>query len=243
MIEYYAISEIGLKRPSNQDAYLTIANDYGDFLALVCDGIGGSKAGDVASKEVVNYFSDNFKKSGPFKDIQNIKDYLKKEINNANKKIFDLSNSDISYKGMGTTVTGILISDNNIVTFNVGDSRVYAFDNNEAIRLTVDHSLVNQLLAKGEITYEESINHPMKHYLIRAVGIFDKVDVDIFNTKKHPYYVLCSDGLCGYVSDEEMSQIIFDENLISCKDKCAKLLDLALLKGGYDNITIVVIKR
>ena len=243
MIEYYAISDVGLKRPVNQDSYLCLTNKYGDVLAMVCDGIGGSNAGDVASGEVVKYFSDRFEQSGPFNNIEDVKAYLKKELDSANKHVYDLANKNAAFKGMGTTVTGILINENGTACFNAGDSRVYGYLDSESFRLTVDHSLVNQLLAKGEITYEESLNHPMKHYLIRAVGILNKVEFDIHHVKDMDYYLVCSDGLCGYCSDEEILKVIYDENLSTCKEKCEQLIQLALLKGGYDNITVVVVKR
>ena len=243
MIEYYAMSDVGLKRPVNQDSYLTITNKYGDFLGVVCDGIGGANAGDVASGELVKYLASEFMESHEFKDKQKAREYLDEKLTTANKKIFDLASKNPSLKGMGTTVTGILLNDKMVITFNAGDSRVYGFIDHKIFRLTVDHSLVNQMLAKGEITYEESLNHPMKHYLVRAVGILNKVEFDIHNVKKMDYYLICSDGLCGYVEDEEILKIMDDNSLDTCKKKCEKLVELALFKGGYDNISVIVVKR
>lgn len=243
MIEYYAMSDVGLKRPVNQDSYLTITNKYGDFLGVVCDGIGGANAGDVASGELVKYLADEFVESNEFKDKLKAKDYLNDKLTFANKKIYDLANKNPSLKGMGTTVTGVLLNDNMAITFNAGDSRVYGFIDHKIFRLTVDHSLVNQMLAKGEITYEESLNHPMKHYLVRAVGIVNKVEFDIHFVKNMDYYLICSDGLCGYCSDVEILEIMDDDNLDTCKKKCEKLVELALLKGGYDNISVIVVKK
>ena len=243
MIEYYAMSDVGLKRPINQDSYLTITNKYGDFLGAVCDGIGGANAGDVASGELVKFLASEFVESNEFKDKQKAKEYLNDKLTLANKRIYDLANKNVELKGMGTTVTGILLNDKMVISFNAGDSRVYGFVDHKIFRLTVDHSLVNQMLAKGEITYEESLNHPMKHYLVRAVGILSKVEFDIHSVKKMDYYLICSDGLCGYVSDEEILAIMDDDKLDSCKKKCEKLVELALLKGGYDNISVIVVKR
>lgn len=243
MIDYYALSDIGLKRSSNQDSYLVVANKYGDLLAVVCDGIGGGNAGDVASGEVVKYLKEKFEKSGPFSNIDELKKYLKKELNNVNRKVYDLSFKDPAFKGMGTTATGVVVSEKGNICFNLGDSRVYEINDSQIRQLTVDHTLMNQLINEGKITYEESLTHPMKHYLVKAVGIFSKVEFDIEEVSDADYFLLCSDGLCGYCSEQEMLNIINDENLKDCKEKCDELLKLALLKGGYDNITVVVVKK
>ncbi|MBR3227561.1 MAG: serine/threonine-protein phosphatase, partial [Erysipelotrichaceae bacterium] len=108
---------------------------------------------------------------------------------------------------------------------------------------THDHTLVNQMLEKGEISYEESLDHPMKHYLVRAIGISENIDFDIHQVKDMDYYLLCSDGLCGYVSDDEIIAVFNDPAYDSTQKKCEELMKLALLKGGYDNITVVIVKR
>lgn len=242
MIDYYCVTDKGLHRTTNQDSYLTIFNDYGDFLAVVCDGIGGSNAGDIASKETCKYLENVFKTSGPFNSIKHASNYLKSGLVNANKHVFTLGNSKKEYYGMGTTVSGILITSFGILTLNAGDSRTYSFNNKKLTRLTKDHTLVNQLLENGEITYEESINHPKKHYLIRAVGVWDNVEFDINEVINNDYFLICSDGLSGYVSDEEITYIMNSLEFDSCKKKAEALKDIALVKGGYDNITVIVVK-
>ena len=243
MSEYYAKSDVGLKRSINQDSYRTRENRDGDFLGIVCDGIGGANAGEVASGEAVKYFADIFEKSGPFSTIEEAAGYLKENLDAANKRIYTLAHKNSFLKGMGTTVTGILMTKNGCLSFNAGDSRVYGILDGKLFRLTYDHTLVNQMLEKGEITYEESIDHPMKHYLVRALGITDKTDFDIHAVKDMDHYLLCSDGLCGYVSDDEMIEILNDPGNDSCQKKCDELLKAALLKGGYDNITVVVVRK
>ena len=110
------------------------------------------------------------------------------------------------------------------------------------VQLTVDHTLVNQMLEKGQITYEESINHPKKHYLVKAVGIFDKCSADIHKVKDMDYYLVCSDGLHAYVDEEQIAKIVLDKEK-TVRQKVEDLKDLALLSGGYDNITVVLIER
>ena len=143
---------------------------------------------------------------------------------------------------MGTTLTGILMTKHGTVSINCGDSRVYGFIDDLSIHLTFDHTLVNQMLEKGQISYEESLNHPKKHYLVKAIGIFPVVTPDVHKVKDMDYYLICSDGLHAYVSDQEIVKIVTDKSR-SVEEKCIDLKDLALMKGGFDNITIVLVKR
>lgn len=239
---YCGITDIGLCRDKNQDAFVTIENNYGDLLALVCDGIGGAKAGEVASSECIKYFENIFKESGPFSDIDNVINYMEHHINIVNDKIHNLSNSYDEYHGMGTTLTGVLISSHGVISINVGDSRVYGFLDKKPFTLTRDHSLVNQMLDAGEITPDEALNHPKRHYLIKAIGIFDSLIADVHKVKDMDYYLCCSDGLHGYCDINEICEIIYDDTK-DLNQKCVELKDLALLKGGYDNITAVLVKK
>lgn len=242
MIESYSVTDIGLHRSQNQDSYLTLTNDYGDFLAVVCDGIGGAKAGDIASKETIEYLKKVFLTSGPFNSLKHAKNYIENELINANKYLYNLANSKNEYYGMGTTVTGILITSFGVLVLNAGDSRTYGLKNKKLIQLTKDHTLINQMIENGEITKEESINHPKKHYLIRAVGVWDSVEFDVNEVEKQDYYLMCSDGLCGYVSDEDITYVMDSLEFDTCKKKAEALKDLALSKGGLDNITVIVVK-
>lgn len=241
-MEYSAISDIGLLREKNQDSYLAISNEYGDFLFIVADGIGGGRAGEVASSEVVKYFNKEFPVSGPFNTSSNAMDYLEYHLNKVNKYIYELSLSNDDYAGMGTTVTGLMITAKANISINCGDSRVYGYLGNKTFKLTTDHTLVNQMIEKGQITYEESLNHPKRHYLVKAIGIFENISCDVHKVKNMDYYLICSDGLHGYVSDNEINEIVTDEKL-SVEEKVIELKDLSLLKGGYDNVTVVLVKK
>ncbi|MBQ6493815.1 MAG: serine/threonine-protein phosphatase [Erysipelotrichaceae bacterium] len=241
-MDYYCITDTGLLRDKNQDSYIAITNTYGDFLVLVADGIGGGNAGEVASGEVIKYFDEVFKESGPFASIEDVINYLNYHVSAANKRVYDYSVKYREYKGMGTTLTGVLLTANGTVSINCGDSRVYGFIDEMMVQLTVDHTLVNQMLEKGQITYEESINHPKKHYLVKAVGIFDKCSADIHKVKDMDYYLVCSDGLHAYVDEEQIAKIVLDKEK-TVRQKVEDLKDLALLSGGYDNITVVLIER
>jgi len=228
-------------REKNQDAFLVKENSHGDLLAIVCDGIGGGKAGEVASSQVVQFFDENFSNSGPFNTNEELIEYLNRNISLANRKVFDLGKSNENYAGMGTTLTGVLINKNASYSINIGDSRVYGFSDKKIFHLTNDDTLVNQMLESGEITYEESLNHPKKHYLTKAVGVFKEVSANIHKVKDMDYFLICSDGLHGLLSEEEIMDIVYDENK-EVSTKVEELKDMALLKGGFDNITVVLIK-
>lgn len=240
-MEYSCITDVGLLREKNQDSYLVSKNNDDDLFAIVADGIGGGRAGEVASSEVVKHFDSVFKKSS-FKNESEIQDYLIENIAVANTNIYYLSKTYLEYRGMGTTVTGILFHNDSVLTFNCGDSRVYGFLDRKTFHLTYDHTLVNQMLENKEITPQEAENHPKKHYLTRAVGIFRQVEVDVHPVKQMEYYLVCSDGLHGMLKDDEIVNIVYDEEK-TLDERVEALKDLALLKGGYDNITAILIKR
>lgn len=238
---FSAVTDIGLIREKNQDSYLAINNKYGDFLGLVADGIGGGKAGEVASSEAIRYFNNSFSESGPFSDINSAINYLEHHISACNKRVYDLSKSDEMYSGMGTTITGILITSFGVISINIGDSRVYGLLDNEIYSLTKDDTLINQMIDSGEISLQEAINHPKRHYLVKALGILPKVEADIHKVKNMEYYLVCSDGLHGLCSSNEMAEII-NQEFKTIDEKVEELKNLALLKGGFDNISAILVK-
>ena len=242
IMEVSSATDIGLLREKNQDSCIALRNGSGDLLALVCDGIGGSNAGEIASAKAISYFEREFPKTGPFKSLKDAKDQLDRMVKMANSYVFELSKSDYHYRGMGTTLTGILITSFGNLSINLGDSRVYGFVDGKCFHLTSDHTLVNRMLENGEITYEESLNHPKRHYLLRALGVCGYAETDIHKVKDMDYYLVCSDGLHGYVEEKQILSIVTDESL-SVERKTKELVNLALLKGGYDNITVVLIRK
>lgn len=239
-MKYASLTDIGLHREKNQDSYCAIKNEYGDFLAIVCDGIGGGKAGDVASGETVKFFINEFKKSGPFSSLDDGINFLNKKINKINDEIFKLSNKYNEFKGMGTTLTGVLHTSFGTLCINIGDSRVYGFKNKNIYHLTKDHTLVNDMLDNGEISYLEAANHPKKHYLVKALGVLSSVEADIYKIEDFEYLLICSDGLHNVVDETDLIHIVTTKRYVVEK-KCSELIKLALVNGGYDNITVIVI--
>ncbi|MBQ6559572.1 MAG: serine/threonine-protein phosphatase [Erysipelotrichaceae bacterium] len=241
-MEYFGITDIGNLREKNQDAFLMVSNAYDDLLLMVADGIGGGKAGEVASIETVAYFERIFKDSGPFSDIEDVRNFLAYHADAVNRHVLQMSLKYPEYEGMGTTLTGVLITSLGDIVINCGDSRVYGISDGQIVPLTRDDTYVNQMLDEGRITYEEAMDHPKKHYLVKAIGIYEDCNADIHQIEAMDQYLVCSDGLHSYVSNDEMLHIILDENKTS-EEKTNMLKDLSLEKGGYDNITVILFKR
>ena len=230
------VSDIGMVRNLNEDyAKYLECNDFKIY--VVADGMGGHNAGEVASKMaaegIVNYVGENFS--------ENTKDVvLKNAIEKVNKDIYFHSLKNDCLNGMGTTITACLITKDWIKIANVGDSSCFGITNNEIIKITKDHSLVQELVDSGSISENEAANHPKKNIITRAIGTSDKVDVDIFDIIENKYdkYVLCSDGLTNELTKEDIIEVINEEKDLSLA--CERLVNIAKYKGGRDNITVLL---
>lgn len=237
-----AISDVGRSRENNQDAYY-LPKDNALPLFIVADGMGGHKAGEVASTMALNIIEENFfKNKEDLIGIENIKKLIKESIESANTKIYLKSLKNKKYEGMGTTVTLAYIYEDNILLGHVGDSRAYLIRDNSILQITEDHSFVNELLKTGSITIEEAKNHPKRNMITRAVGSSSIIEMDLIakKFKSEDILILCSDGLFNMVKENEIYRIFDDEEDI--QKACESLANLANNKGGMDNITIVAIK-
>jgi protein phosphatase len=229
------LSDVGNVRRINEDSVgFYEGENYKVY--IVADGMGGHNAGEVASKLAVDTVIDYIKS---FKYIENLGDFLVEGIKMANEKIFQLSKSDSKLIGMGTTITACIVKDNNMIVANVGDSGCYIMRENGVIKVTKDHSLVQQLIDEGSITEEEAITHPNKNIITRALGTNIVVDIDTFDIDLCDVIkvVLCSDGLSNEVNVNEMYDIILNNNN---EYACKQLIELSKLKGGRDNISVIV---
>lgn len=233
-------SDIGLIRTSNQDNYLITKNKKGDTLVVVCDGIGGAKAGDVASLMTTKNIGESFANVDGFENFLKGEEWLRKTLKSTNDKIFAATVMSKDYEGMGTTFVGALIIDDKIVVANVGDSRAYVLDDEKLKQITVDHSLVNQLVASGEIKIEEIETHPQRNVLTNALGVIGNLRIDTFKVDKGSKLLLCTDGLSGYVKNETIFKILNDKD-ISLEQMLEKLIATANKAGGYDNITAIIV--
>ncbi len=234
-------SNIGLIRASNQDNYLIVHNEYGNTLAVVCDGIGGAKAGEVASLMATKSLGKAFSESTPFLTLASGKLWLEKTLREINDEIFKATKENTDYEGMGTTLVAALIINNEAVIANVGDSRAYVLLNKQLIQITSDHSLVNDLVKKGEISADDVEFHPQRNILTNALGAISTLKIDTFLLNRGNLLLLCSDGLSSYVKEDVILDILLSNKPI--EDKLDLLINEANLAGGYDNITAIIIDK
>ncbi|MBR5451642.1 MAG: Stp1/IreP family PP2C-type Ser/Thr phosphatase [Clostridia bacterium] len=236
-MECIAKTDKGLVRSSNQDSFAF--GKMADFVwAVVCDGMGGTSGGSIASEMTVSRFKDTAENMGLA--VSRSKDaFHTSAINSANALIFDKANNDADLKGMGTTVVSVVVSDGVAYIAHVGDSRAYYIKDGKVSFVTKDHSMLQSLVETGKISDDEAKNYKHKNIITRAVGVGKSVDID-FDVVDAPcgYILLCTDGLTNLLSEETICQIITDDYPSSAE----KLVEAANEQGGYDNITALVIK-
>lgn len=231
----HALTDVGLVRKDNEDNYL-VSEKRGLF--VVADGMGGHDGGQLASTTAVSVLDeeliDNVIKKDPIGSLH-------KALITANQQIRKKSKEE-NLVGMGTTLTATILYDNYLHVVHIGDSRAYLFHENNLTLLTQDHSLVNELFKKGSITLEEAENHPQRNILTRALGSHENPEVDMFTrqVQKGDSIMLCTDGLYNYLTEEDMMIIINGQNTL--EKKARSLVDMALDRGGSDNITVVLVE-
>ena len=239
-MESFAITDIGVKRQTNQDYIFCNENSIGSFpnLFIVADGMGGHKAGDYASRTCVDCVVESIKNSQRKTPIS----ILEEAINYANKQVFMDSKSSINYEGMGTTFVSAIILDNILYVANIGDSRLYIINDMEMKQITQDHSLVEEMIQTGEIERSKSRLHPNKNIITRAIGTGEDVTADYFEVqlKKDDVVLLCSDGLSNMMEDEDIMYVIRRYSQLSIAGN--KLIEKANVCGGKDNISIILIR-
>ena len=233
-----ALTDVGRKRLVNQDTVYISDTPVGVLpnLYIVADGMGGEKAGDYASKSLIGYMLTYIEHTikMPVTAIQGAIEY-------ANANLFAEGSKNPNLSGMGTTVVAASIIDNTLHVFNVGDSRCYVLDENSISQITKDHSLVEMLVSKGEITRESAEYKENKSKITRAVGVEERVLIDSFEVDLagNEYVLLCSDGLTNMVDDRKIFNII--SSSAGVKSSAKRLVEEANLSGGSDNISILLI--
>lgn len=239
-MKVYFETNKGLLREINEDNFL-IQETKRFNLYAVADGMGGHKAGEVASSLAIDTIKQCFD-SDCMSDNFMVPKFINDSIQLANKKIREESFEKEEYNGMGTTVTMAVVDlEQNIAYIgNIGDSRAYLLKDDEIIQLTEDHTYVNELLKDGRITTEEAKNHPKRNIITRAVGSEEDMLVDIFEIEflKNEALLICSDGLTTHINDEEILNTIVT---YGCSKSVQRLIDLSNDNGGTDNITLIIV--
>ncbi|MBE6060694.1 MAG: Stp1/IreP family PP2C-type Ser/Thr phosphatase [Clostridium sulfidigenes] len=229
-------TDVGNKRTFNEDSVgYYEEEDFGIF--VIADGMGGHNAGEVASKIAIDTIIEyviNHKKDRSEEEI------LNEAILSANRKIYRESLLNESCNGMGTTLVGAFVRGNNLTMVNIGDSRGYILKDGQLVKVTKDHSLVQELLDNGTITNEEAKNHPNKNVITRALGTNPVVTADYYSLDLRGVskILLCSDGLTNEVSEEDIFRVLQGYN----GNQCMELINMSKKNGGRDNISIIIFK-
>ncbi|MCL5781477.1 MAG: Stp1/IreP family PP2C-type Ser/Thr phosphatase [Firmicutes bacterium] len=238
-MKWSQITDVGRVRAGNEDS-LCACPDIGLF--AVADGMGGHKAGEIASSTALQYLEENLREILPGTGTKDISADLLRILEKANLRVYRLSNEFDQYRGMGTTVTAGIVTGYDLVIAHIGDSRAYLIRGSEISQLTEDHSLVGEMLRHGGITEEQAINHPQRNVLTRAMGTAPAVKFELYIQTLSPgdKVLFCTDGLFNHLRPEEIKEIITSQPHL---DRCLKiLLDTALERGGTDNITMVLVE-
>lgn len=237
------ITDKGLKRETNQDVFSTHCFSDDDCFAIVCDGMGGSNGGNIASKMACDIIKEIFiSRNINLAPKDKIKDIMIDAISEANIKIYTAGLEKKEHKGMGTTVVAAVIINHSIYIVNVGDSRAYIYKGSKLTQVTKDHSLVQELIDKGKLNKNDQNKHPKKNLITRAVGVGVTASIDFLEINISAGYtlLLCSDGLTNMVDDNTIAKVIHEK---VSYDICNELVRLANECGGIDNITCVTMQK
>lgn len=242
-MQYWALTDQGCVRTQNQDAYQVEQLDRNTLVCVVCDGMGGAKSGNVAANLAVDVFMEEVRRvwtSGM--DQIAIDQMMEGAVKLANFTVYDQAQQFEEFSGMGTTLVAMLVQNKEVTIINVGDSRAYGVNRNGIRRLTVDHSVVQMMVERGELTPEQARDYPGKNFITRAIGTEGVVQSDIFHldVERGDCLLLCTDGLSNVVDDQEMLfEVVHGVNKQYC---CQHLLEIAKNRGAPDNVTSVLVQ-
>lgn len=231
----------GRVRSMNQDVFYYDMVDDSCGFAIVCDGMGGARAGDVASKTTCDILASYFSRDlHPDMSDSAIKAVMFSAISAANAKVYSMAKENLEYSGMGTTMVAAVAIRQELHIINIGDSRLYLIDGENAQQITHDHTVTQHMVDLGELSLEQALAHARRHQLTRAVGVGDALDIDYQMIELQPEQsvVLCSDGLTNYLQKDNLPQLVHK----AIRDQNTKhLIDYANNCGGADNITAVIL--
>lgn len=237
----YGKTDKGLVRANNQDTFRIEVQENGLGFLVLCDGMGGARAGNIASARAAEQFLAHVKTAEPSQtDRDTLGAIVDQAVKLANHEVFTMSQSSPDYNGMGTTLVGGICVDNRVILANVGDSRAYLLDGGRIAQMTADHSLVAEMVRSGRLTPEDAKTYPGRNLITRAVGVDSEVEADLYEItlREGQSLLLCSDGLSGMVTDVEIAEIVAQS--ASQEEACDRLISRACEAGGNDNVTVVL---
>ena len=239
----FYLTDAGRVRTHNEDSVTIVKNQSGEHLMMVADGMGGHRAGEVASSMVVTHLGSRFSKLSTIGTKLDAVNWLNENINTINTNIIKYTEENPESTGMGTTIVLALLTDEFLIFGNIGDSSGFVFKNGKLHKITKDHTLVNLLVEAGEISPDEALNHPKKNVLMKALGTEAIQTLDIFEVDRDVDAVmLCSDGLTNMLTIEQIEKVLNDETL-EIEEKLIKIIKKCNARGGTDNISIAYLVK
>ena len=242
-MQYWGLTDPGCVRTQNQDAFAMEQLDRNTALCVVCDGMGGAKSGNIASSLAMDVFVQEVRRTWTASMTQEkINQMLHSAVKLANFTVYDQAQQFEDFDGMGTTLVAVLVHNRHVTVAHVGDSRAYRVNSEGIWQMTRDHSLVQMMVERGELTQEMAKTYPGKNFITRAIGTEPIVMCDVANLElsKGEFVVLCSDGLSNVLDDQEiLFEVVHGVNQQDC---CQRLLDIAKNRGAPDNVTCVLIQ-
>ena len=239
----FYITDAGRVRSHNEDSVTIVKNQASEHLMIVADGMGGHRAGEVASSMVVTQIGSRFQKLSSIGSKQDAVNWLRENVREINSEIIKYSQENPEASGLGTTCVMALMTKEFLMFVNIGDSSGFVIKNGKLKKVTKDHTLVNFLVETGDLSPEQAKNHPKKNVLMRALGASDKCELDIFDVETDVDGVLlCSDGLTNMLTVEQVEKVLNEEE-IEVDEKLIKLIKKCNVRGGLDNISIALLLK
>mgnify|MGYP004652866299 CR=1 FL=1 len=239
----FYLTDSGRVRSHNEDSVTIVKNMSGEHLMMVADGMGGHRAGEIASSMVVTHLGSRFKDLSTIGTKFDAINWLNENINTINTNILKYTEENPESTGMGTTIVLALLTKDFLIFGNIGDSSGFVFKNNKLYKITKDHTLVNLLVDAGKLTKEEALNHPKKNVLMKALGTESKQVLDIFDVDTNvDAIMLCSDGLTNMLAVSQIEKVLNDKEL-KIEEKLIKIIKKCNARGGTDNISIAYLVK
>lgn len=239
----FYLTDTGKVRSHNEDSVTIVKNSANEMLMIVADGMGGHRAGEVASSMVVTHMGARFSELSTIGTKLDAVNWLKENVDEINNNIIKYGEENPDSSGLGTTVVMALLTKEFLIFCNIGDSSGFVLKNGVLHKITKEHTLVNFLVETGELSPEEALNHPKKNVLMKALGAADKQDLDVFDVDPNvDAIMLASDGLTNMLSKDQIEKVLNEEG-INEEEKLIKLIKKCNARGGTDNISIAYLVK
>lgn len=241
-MEYSYITDPGKVRDHNEDSVIITQNYGSEYLLAVADGMGGHRAGEVASSIAITHIASRFKEMGSIGNKEDAINWIKDTVSEANMKIYKYTEEHPESEGMGTTLVVAILTNEFLLFGNIGDSSGFVIKKEKLYKVTTDHTLVNLLVKSGELTEEEAEHHPRKNVLMKALGATSTVEMDVIAIEDEVEGILlCSDGLTNMLNNEQIERVLLGE--LTIDEKLQKLVQKSNNRGGNDNISVAYLKK